>query len=345
MAEVACDTVVQKLTGTLGRGRIVPQFQMLIPPLEQIAVRIDDPIPPGPAEVFDGLLPKGGQLVIAGPTNSGKSLIGIEICSAFITGIPLWGALTPSSRATKILYVLAEHQNSVIQKLYQKTQLSLQGGDVFLLGPEQLSYNKWLVSKGQPNLQAIEKFKRWADGCDLIVWDPFSAFVTGEDAEQDNITMRLALDIMGSVCQSTGATCLVLAHQGKPQMDSTGKEHSRKSYAIRGASSVEDAATCIYYLNTTDEPATFELQCRKYKGEAPEMFRLLRDPQTLTHTLLGTNPKDAYNEARRIGLNGKLSRILSHNDKFTWRTGLQILAASEGIPEETLKKYLGNGTP
>lgn len=316
------------------------------PPLQDVAIHLDDPIQDGPDEVFKGLLPIGSELLISGETNIGKSLLALEILSSFTTGEPLWGELQPSFRAKRVLYVLAEHHDAVIQKLWRKTKLPL-AGEVFLLGPEALGFDKWLVSKGTPNVQAVGKFKKWAEGCDLIIWDPLAAFVTGEVVEQDNVTMRLLLDTMGLICQASGASCLVLGHQGKPQMDSYGKEHARKSYATRGASGTEDAAENIFYMGKSDaddpsQKATsgqiYELRLRKYKGEAPSEYRLLRDPETLTHRLLGNRP---YSEVQKIALQAKVARIQAHNSNINYRTAVSLVAAIEGLPEETVKRHLG----
>ena len=91
-----------------------------IPSLEEVAVQITADIPEADPDIIPGLLPKAGQLVIAGETNVGKSLVALEICSALTTGQPLWGEdkLTPLIRAKRILYVLGEYYNEVIQRLW-----------------------------------------------------------------------------------------------------------------------------------------------------------------------------------------------------------------------------------
>lgn len=290
-------------------------------------------------------MPRSGQLVIAGQTNIGKSLTALEICSSLSTGTPLWGELQPTAQAKKILYILAEHYREVIQRLWQKTQLPMTE-TVLLLGPEQLQYDKWIVTGGRPNQVALSKFQKWAEGVDLIVWDPVSAFTTGVDVENDNIQMRTVLDAMSLVAQGAGASCLVLAHQGKPQMDQFGKEHSRKTYAIRGASALEDAATNIFYMDkgesspsqTASGGQMFELNLRKFKGEAPAQYRLLRDPNTLTHTLLGNKP---YVEVLKIDANAKIARLQASNPNIDYRTAVRLVGAMEGVSEETIKRRIG----
>ena len=221
---------------------------------------------------------------------------------------------------------------------------------VWLLGPEQLSYDKWLVSQGRPNLVGIAKFKKWAEGVDLIVFDPFAAFVTGIDVENDNVQMRLALDTMSLIAQSAGASCLVLAHQGKPMMDKYGQEHSRKSYAIRGASAIEDAATNIFYMGRAAEGASaaaqavageakiLELTRRKYKGMAPEKYRLMRDPHTLTHSLLGNRP---YVEVLKMATQQKVSRVQNARPDLSFAEAITMVSDVEGVSAQTVKRHLG----
>lgn len=317
-----------------------------IPKLEDIAVKMNGPIGDDPADIIPGLLPKQGQLVIAGETNIGKSLTAIEICSCLATGQKLWGELEPVSKANKILYVLGEHYVEVIQRLAALTRLPFPDS-VFLIGPEQLGYDKWLVANGRPNLQAIGKFKKWTEGCDLIVFDPFSSFMTGEGSENDNIGARLVLDSMSLIAQTAGASCLVLAHQGKPHMGPDGKEYSRKSYAIRGASGIEDAATNIFYMGKArgeSEAAQhvakdqiFSITCRKYKGEAPSEYRLLRDPLTLTHQLLGNRP---YIEVKRLAVEGQVGKLVSKLN-IGRDEAIRIIAALNDCHERTVRRDLG----
>lgn len=318
-----------------------------VPSLEQIAVQMVAPPEEGPADWIPGLLPTKGELVIAGETNVGKSLAAIEICSALTSDRPLWGELEPTHKAKRILYVLGEHYNAIIQRLWQVTELPM-SEQVWLLGPEQLSYDKWLVAGGKPNIQAISKFKRWAEGSDLIVFDPFSAFVTGIDVENDNIQMRLVLDTMSLIAQSAGASCIVLAHQGKPSMGRDGQEHARKTYAIRGASAIEDAATNIFYMGkaTGESDAAqkasggmiYEMVKRKYKGAAPDKYRLLRDTNNLTHALLGNRP---FAEVVSLDRQAKVAKLQAAFPSMAFRDIIKAVAAIQNCSESTIKRDLG----
>lgn len=322
-----------------------------VPSLEEIATPITAPITEGPPDIIPGLLPRRGQLVIAGETDIGKSLVALEICSSLITGTPLWGELQPTMQARKILYILGEHYNEVIQRLWAVTKLPMTD-QVFLLGPEQVGYDKWLVANGRPNLQSVGKFKKWSEGVDLIVFDPFAAFVTGVDVENDNVQMRLVLDTMSLIAQSSGASCLVLAHQGKPMMDKFGQEHARKSYAIRGASAIEDAATNIFYMGRAEgtssaaskagEMNILALTRRKYKGIAPTEYRLLRDPGTLCHTLLGNRP---FVEVQKIAAAAHVARYQSAFPNASFADSIKAVAVFQNVSERTIRRYLGEKDP
>ena len=326
--------------------RIDPSQIGPFPPLDQVSIPITTPVVAGPPDIIDGLIPKTGAVIIAGETNTGKSLISLEMISALVTGSKLWGELTSLKPITKVLYILGEHHSETIQRLWAHTGLPMTD-QVRLLGPENIGLDKWLVANGKPNLQAMDKFRYWAEGMELIVWDPLGAFCIGEGIENDNVQMRLVLDSMSMVAASTGAACIILAHQGKPVMDQRGQEMSRKSYAIRGASGIEDAATNIFYLGRaegasataaeTRDSKIFTLRCRKYKGLAPEEYRLMRDPATLCHTLLGARP---FVEVRKIETQAKMARISMKMPDMAFADILKVLSATEGISESTLRRYL-----
>ncbi len=313
------------------------------PPLEEVAEPIISPIQEGPPDIINGLLPSRGELVVAGETNIGKSLLALEICSSYITGLPLWGELQPTRQANKILYILGEHYNEVIKRLWQVTKLPLTD-KVLIVGPDKLGFDKWLVNRGSINQTACDKIAYWAEGCDLLVWDPLAAFITGGDGtENDNLHMRVLLDAMNGVSYKVGATSLILAHMGKPMMDKFGTEHSRKSYAVRGASGIEDAATNIFYLAKAGDPTKegqdkmLSLRCRKYKGLATEEYRLIRNQHTLTHTVLGARP---FTEVRKIDTQAKIGRLQIAMPEAKMADIIKIIAASENISESTVRRYL-----
>jgi RecA-family ATPase len=316
-------------------------------PWAEVGEPITAPIKPGPPDLIPGLVPKNGQLVIAGETNIGKSLVALEIVSSLITGKQLWGELEPTEKLGKILYILGEHYNDVIKRLWQITDLPMTD-DVRLVGPDDLGTKKWLVQNGKQNIEAIEHLTNLAKGVDLVVFDPLAAFFVGTDTENDNPGMRVVLDTMSTITQTSGASCIILAHQGKPSMGKNGEEFTRTKYAIRGASSVEDAATNIFYMGHltggsgaatgADASRLFSIRKRKYKGDAPDEYKLLRDRDKLTHTILGNRP---FIEARRAEVQQKYARLVTGHPEMTPKAAYKILALTENCHENTIRNYLG----
>lgn len=324
--------------------------------------RIIDPVVEGPPDILDGLLPKQGQLLISGETNVGKTLVALEICAALTTETPLWGLLHPTAKVSKILYVLGEHYNEVIQRLWRKTELPM-GPEALLLGPETLRQDKILMSHGRVNTKAIDTLKTYAEGSDFIVFDPLSSFITGVDSENDNVQMRQLLDAMSHIAQVSGASSLILAHQGKPSIDPfTGEARARNAYAIRGASAIEDAATNIFYMNkvrqrkqklpfgpspppelmeedtTIERDQLFELVCRKYKGPGPEggKFRLVRPAGKLYHHILTGGGRQPFSELKRKTTRDTIERLQKSFPDASKTDLVRMLAAVEETAESTI---------
>lgn len=307
-----------------------------------------DPLPAESPELIPGILPEAGTAAIVGETDTGKSLIACEIGSSLLTGEPLWGAIRPTRRIDKVVYVLGEHSCATLQGLFHRTRLPHEG-KFLLLGPEQLHPHKALVIGGQQQLIAIDRMCRWAEGAGLIVFDPIAGFVQGNNAENDNATMRTLIDSMGLIAAKVGAACLVLAHAGKPKVDDTGAEVRRTSYFTRGASAVEDALVSVYYLRKRTlvkqqgSQEKYELLLRKFKGNpSSESFILDRDPITKRNTLAVTkNMKASYpNLEEKIALNLELQRLIQSKPKYSEDTCFELMAAIHDVPVDTLKRWL-----
>lgn len=306
--------------------------------LEDLAVPINSELLAEQPDIFPGFVPKDDLVCISSGTNQGKSLISVEICSSLSTGEPLWGSITPSMTAKKILYVLGEHRTRKIVSLARKTRLPF--GNVLVLGPEHLSVDKYLVSHGVVNMRSVDRFRRWADGVDFIVFDPLAAFIAGADVEDDSIQMRLLIETINQICMSSGASCLVLAHHGKPQMDPKGYEHHRKTYAIRGASGSEDTFTNIFYLNQSEQgPSVFELTMRKFKGDGHPKFKLARNRETLVHTLISDVSSQA--DVLKAEARAKVTNLRYDFPHLEEEMIHKLTASFMGIPVDTLERRLG----
>jgi hypothetical protein len=128
----------------------------------------------------------------------------------------------------------------------------------------------------------------------------------------------------------------------------TGQERARKSYAIRGASAIEDAATNIFYMERADgtsdvaekvakDATIVSLQRRKYKGIAPAEYKLYRDPGNLTHTLLGNRP---FAEVKRMDTAQKYARLRHGFPGMSEPNVIKAISLVQGVSEQTIKNHL-----
>ena len=251
-------------------------------------VLVGDPLPPEPMELIDGVLLTHGATGIIGQKETGKSLIALEIQHSLLTGEPLWGAIRPNKVLTKTVHFLTEHASRLLIELYHRTQLP-QDIQLKIYGPEHLGGMKLLISNGTRREEAVSFYKRLAEGAGLVVFDPIAAFIQGQAAENDNSPMRNLIDSMTEIATSTGASCLVLGHQGKPLIFQ-GRQIKRGQYATRGASATEDAMAAVHYLDKVPNAkvqgnAVFELRPVFYKGKRRPAFQLIRDYETCRHTM------------------------------------------------------------
>jgi RecA-family ATPase len=293
-----------------------------------------DPLPDSAPELIPGLLPQRGAAAIVGETNTGKSLIALEIGASLLTGEPLWGKLEPTKQIKRMTYVLGEHTCSTIRGLYHKTQLP-HAGDFRLIGPEHLHPYKALVIGGIAQQMAIDRLIKWCEGSELIVFDPLAGFIQGLGAEQDNASMRTLIDSMSYIAEAVGSACLILSHMGKPRIDEAGAEIRRTSYAMRGASAQEDALTYLFYLRRDSlvkqqgPQERYALSVRKIKGDpSMEVFKLTRDPETKRNWLTGSEKAQSLPTLEdKMALAEKVQRLRETNPRYDERTCIENVAA------------------
>ena len=304
--------------------------------LTSVGIPIETPVL-HPAETIPGLLPTTGQLILAGDTNVGKTLVALEIASAVLTGGLLWGAL-PVRKGEKVLYVLAEHHTSTLQGLWEKTGLPTPPRSLWVVGPHEFSDHHVLV-RGVPQFLVLQQMQAWATECALVVFDPLAAFVRGENVENDNAQMRLVVDSLTGVAERAGAACVILAHSGKPSRGEHGERIQRGEYRIRGASAIEDAASAVFYMEH-GTGGVFTLRRRKYKGaQEPRTYALARDPETLRHTLVSGRPATHDKQTQFLEKLQKMTETMLRPD------AMRLLCSLEGVSESTAYRWVGGTAP
>ena len=242
------------------------------------------PMRPGTPDLIPGLLKRHGVLALVGEHEVGKTLISLEIAHAAITGEPLWGELKVIQTIPRVLYFLGEHDVDQVKEQWGLTGRPFPLQTLAIIGSDQ---RQILVKKGERMEGSINQYKEWAKGFGLVIFDPLSAYIAGENAENDAIAMRTLINAAGEIGEVNGAAVIFVHHMGKPVLDPRGRTYEhRPKYASRGASSIEDAVLFGFYVQEGrgEGHYTHRLQKFKFKGQAPKFHYLRRDPTTLLHT-------------------------------------------------------------
>jgi len=254
-----------------------------------------DELPDEPPELLEGILLTHGATGIVGAKETGKSLSALEIQYSLLSGTPLWQEIKPPKQLKKTVHFYAEHTAPTLMGLWRRMwdyriPPDVKSLNLRIFGPEDLAPHKLLVSSGMRIESAVSRYKKMAEGAGLVVFDPLAAFIQGEEAENSNAPMRALVDAMIEIAQSSGAACLVLGHQGKPQFDDKGRSIRKYTYLTRGASGTEDALTAIHYLDRLEDDfgadEVYQLTPARFKGVRRKPMKLLRDSKTCRQRLL-----------------------------------------------------------
>lgn len=314
--------------------------------LKSVSVDSDEPIPAEPPDLIEGFLPRREVVILASDTNWGKTLTALEVAYTVISGTPLWGKLPLNGDPGPVLYILGEHNTRSIRRQWQEC-LGYQGnGQLRIVDPEQW-VDRALVQGAAFRMDKIDTLKAWVKdgGYKLVVFDPLSAFVQGD--ENDNIVMRALVDAAKAATTGVGATCLFLAHFGKPPRDSKG--HVIKGWdlaRIRGASSTPHAASRIWYLLPADpeEPnpeygTYWTVSLKKTKDATPMAYLLERDLVTLRQTLLTTTNRPSI-QMRKNQLLKAFDTFSSDNPDLLKTEAVTQFCVLNNVGKSTLYRYL-----
>lgn len=228
--------------------------------------------PPPLRYLVEGLLPEGAPAILAGRSNSGKSMLGMEFSFAVATGRDLFGRKGPSEPMFAVFVELEDAPDEVHRRY-------LRCLDLFREDPtwndedEANLRNNWRAlvpnwaSRAPRMLPALVPYLQeharalCANGgrVGLIVLDPLASLSTGEENKAE--THQVFWSACYTLAESTGSTPLVVHHvrklsttQGKgPSMS------ERLSFdSLRGSTAIVAAARAVLQV----EPLTPEEAAR-----------------------------------------------------------------------------------
>ena len=347
---ISLEAEVEKIRIRRQARRIVEmeeRMNVAAPPIDEVSASLYAPLPNEPPDLIPGVLPRGGVTGIVGETNVGKSLLALEISSSMVTGNPLWGLIKPTNTVKRVVYFLGEHSKRTLQELFHLTKLPHEG-DLRLIGPEDLAngMGKGVVVNGVVQQKVVDWYSELAEGAGLIVFDPISAFVQGAESENDNTIMRTLIGAFGLVAERNDAACIALSHMGKPRIDQNGQAHQRTSYAMRGASSQEDALTHVFYFRcgrvVNQQLPTYELYSRKFKGQSDKgCITLVRD--NFRHTMLdGPRPTS---QAKQLHTVDRFATLLSQFPEMSKNQLVHKIAGEQNVDPRTVWRRLEEANP
>jgi archaellum biogenesis ATPase FlaH len=227
-----------------------------------------------PPVLGGGLLPEGCNLMIAGESGEGKSMLRLEMAIHLSLGRDLWGLEIP--RARRVLIIQFENTEQ-LEQVRLKRMLRGLGSDCpgnLLFSSPLARFNLSEKTDRARLIAAIEKHR-----AEVVIYDPLSSL--HQENENDNTKMRWVMDNLTEINRRTRTTAIVVHHYGKP-----GKEEVSGVYRTRGASSIRDWADTLigFSRHKSNDLVLRDLEFLKVRnGPEPKPLILDRDKDTFLH--------------------------------------------------------------
>jgi hypothetical protein len=229
--------------------------------------------------IDNGILPKGGCLIIAGESGVGKSLITIEWSIMLAAGLNLYEdhLLIPQPRSSIIF------QSENIPRFVQQRLRMMIKGIPLNSAPNNIFMNEEQILGFDINDdQCFEKIIAAVNqrGAEVIFIDPLQSF--HHVNENDNVAMRGVLDRFSRVGRETSAAVIIVHHFTKHN------EKRGAEYRLRGATSIRDWTDTLITLERQNNEGKQLLSLNFSKvryGSERRPITLERDPYTLLHNV------------------------------------------------------------
>jgi len=271
------DMVGDKNVPDLLRAR-VKELPAWIPPKRFVTLGelMDMDLRHSPPVLAGGLWPEGANVLIAGETGVGKSLLRQHLALHLVKGAD-W--LENEVRRPRRVAVLQYENTPIMEQTRNRKMLSGLG---------------WLNDFPFDNLVYIDKVHRvdlarksdaeklkWLvkeTGCEIILYDCLRNLHTA--SENKNSDMGEIFGVIENINDQLGTSSLIIHHFGKPT------EGTLDRWRIRGAQAIQDAAVTawIYTVKHHEHKTLMKLTCTKIRdGPQPKPILLERDENFLVH--------------------------------------------------------------
>lgn len=174
-----------------------------------------------------GVIPEAGEVVVFGPSGSGKSFATLDLAMCIVRGEPWQGRKTQQGR---VIYVAAEGAGSYRQRLqaYEGHHRFDASNAPFHLVQEAIN-----LTDSEDVARVVDLAKSLPTPPALVIVDTLARSMAGAD-ENSSTDMGKAVAGAGTIREQTGATVLLVHHSGKDT-----SKGARGSSSLRAAVDTE----------------------------------------------------------------------------------------------------------
>jgi len=210
--------------------------------------------PPAVQEIIsNGILQRGGKMIIAGSESTFKTMFGIQIALCVSQGLPLLGFTTSK---TSVAMIQCELPKYAFQHRLKKIVASGNGyhtADIMIANEYDLKLNKPTCAA-----QLLHELKRIKPG--LIIIDPLY-LVLGADISNWGEMMKL-IDNINSINYQLDSAVIIIHHRRKNLVIS-GQAVDFGTDEVIGASALKDWANTIIRISRTPTPDVMTIEFQK----------------------------------------------------------------------------------
>lgn len=290
---------------------------------------------PMPPMLIEGLVPRGGLVMLASDPSVGKTFVGLEAARAVSSHTPFLGRF--NAWGGRVLFVEEDEPEWALCKQFVKLAGDQNRAERATIEhpylPTSLEENLYFLVNRRVSLDTVEGAARLGRaaasigsdpedrGADLIVLDTLRSMHSGD--ENDSTWMAFILGNLRLVQQMTGAAILLLHHHSKPTKENGGS----LSYRVRGSTAIMGALDGLLGLTKVNSDGLVRAQVLKSRAIQTTGFQFW-----IVDTESG-GVELRYHEAAS-DLVSKVRELLSSRPSVTWAELLPVAKAAHPFKQE-----------
>lgn len=274
--------------------------------------------PPGQFWVEKGLIPKGGYILLAGPTKEGKTTLSLQLSLHLATKTTFLNQF-PVPKKARILYLFAENTLEGLKRILQK---QVMGAEKFGWEISNENLKNLILQPGHRINFSYEKGIQLTDELirehspDIVILDPISLFVSKDLNKLENVT-QLVTNLL-DIGAKRDCTWIIISHYKKPS-----EQKMDPIYQVIGSSGFGNYCESFLGLERYHERRSAHYKILHFllrQEETPDPICLYRNPETLLFETV------AKQKAIQAGAKPEdVARVLK--EKFGGKTSYSLLTS------------------